>query len=184
MYFPKEQRKWMISFVFCTMWCFLSIVAHYLLVGTIPHIRSTSIEQYNIKGIEVFAKEMDEKGLGKPKVSLQFELNPSGITQLIKAEAAVEEIVIVEEEEEVDDDEDEETNATETADETAADDADKKDEKEADDKDEKADSEKKEEESAEGEAKSDEPKPDEKSEDKEESPKKKKKKIIMVQKVR
>jgi hypothetical protein len=48
---------------------------------------------------------MQDKGLGKPKVSLQFELNPSGITQLVKAEAAVEETIMVEEEEEVDDDE-------------------------------------------------------------------------------
>jgi hypoxia up-regulated 1 len=52
-----------------------------------------------------FAKEMEDKGLGKPKVSLQFELSQSGITELVKAEAAVEETYTVEEEEEVDDDE-------------------------------------------------------------------------------
>lgn len=48
---------------------------------------------------------MEEKGLGKPKVSLQFELSTSGMTELIKAEAAVEEIYTVEEEVEVEDDE-------------------------------------------------------------------------------
>lgn len=48
---------------------------------------------------------MEEKKLGTPKVSLQFELSQSGITSLIKAEAIVEESYIVEEEVEVDDEE-------------------------------------------------------------------------------
>jgi len=51
---------------------------------------------------------MEEKGLGTPKVSLQFELSLSGVTQLVKAEAAVEEIVTVQEEIEVEVDDDEE----------------------------------------------------------------------------
>jgi hypoxia up-regulated 1 len=68
------------------------------------------IERYNVTGVVAFAKEMEEKGLGKPKVSLQFELSASGITALVKAEAAVEETYTVEEEVEVD--EEGETNAT------------------------------------------------------------------------
>ena len=47
---------------------------------------------------------MESKGLGKPKVSLQFELSNSGICQLVKAEAAVEETYMGEVEVEVDDD--------------------------------------------------------------------------------
>ena len=46
---------------------------------------------------------MEEKKLGKPKISLQFQLSESGLTELIKAEAAVEETYTVEEEVEVDD---------------------------------------------------------------------------------
>jgi len=139
----------------------------------LPEGTATSIEQYNIKGIEEFAKEMDEKGLGKPKVSLQFELSQSGITQLIKAEAAVEETVIVEEEEEVDDDEEEEETADEKAEET---DEAKEEEKSGD--------EKKEEKSAEADgddAEKSESK-DATNDTKSETPKKKKKKTIMVQK--
>merc|ERR1712038_1303180 len=51
----------------------------------------------------------EEKGLSKPKISLQFELSTSGLVQLIKAEGAVEETYTVTEEEEVevDDEEDE-----------------------------------------------------------------------------
>merc|ERR1712194_237951 len=67
------------------------------------------IVRYNITGVAKFAAEMAQKGLNKPKITLQFELSSSGITSLIKAEATVEEIVIVEEivEVEVDDDEEE-----------------------------------------------------------------------------
>ena len=50
-----------------------------------------------------FAKEMEKKGLGKPKVSLQFELHHNGIAQLVKAEAAVEETYTVQEEVEIED---------------------------------------------------------------------------------
>jgi hypothetical protein len=55
---------------------------------------------------------MNEKNLGPPKVSLQFELSSSGITRLVKADAAVEETYTVTEEEEVDD---EEADVNETA---------------------------------------------------------------------
>ena len=71
----------------------------------LPKGSDLALERYNITGVEEFAAEMLEKGLGKPKVSLQFELSSSGIVSLIKAEAAVEEIYTVEEEVEVDDDE-------------------------------------------------------------------------------
>lgn len=60
--------------------------------------------RYNITGIEDFSNEMQEKKLGKPKISLQFQLSESGISEMIKAEAAVEETYTVEEEVEVDDD--------------------------------------------------------------------------------
>ena len=63
------------------------------------------MQRYKIAGVSEFAKEMEEKGLGKPKVSLQFELSQSGITELIKAEAAVEENYTVVEDVEVDDEE-------------------------------------------------------------------------------
>jgi hypoxia up-regulated 1 len=76
----------------------------------LPSGTELSIERYNVTGVVAFAKEMEEKGLGKPKVSLQFELNPSGITALVKAEAAVEETYTVEEEVEVDEEVD--ANAT------------------------------------------------------------------------
>lgn len=62
----------------------------------------TSLERYNITGIDTFATS--KKEIGKPKVSLSFELGISGITRLIKAEAMVEEMYTVEEEIEVEDD--------------------------------------------------------------------------------
>jgi hypoxia up-regulated 1 len=63
----------------------------------------TSLERYNITGIDTFAAAQ-KKELGKPKVSLSFELGTSGITRLVKAEASVEEMYTVEEEIEVEDD--------------------------------------------------------------------------------
>jgi len=74
---------------------------------TLPIGTGLSIEQYDVSGIAEFAKEMEEKKLGIPKVSLQFELDTSGLTQLVKAEAVVEEIVMVDEEVEIEDDEEE-----------------------------------------------------------------------------
>jgi len=72
---------------------------------TLPIGTGLSIEQYDISGVEAFAKEMAEKDLGTPKVSLQFELSSSGLAQLVKAEATVEELVMVDEEVEIEDDE-------------------------------------------------------------------------------
>ena len=76
-----------------------------------PTGSALELQRYKIKGIGAFAKEMEEKGLGKPKVSLQFQLNVYGVTELVKAEATVEETYTVEEEVEIE--EEEETNSTE-----------------------------------------------------------------------
>lgn len=103
-----------------------------------------SIEQYDVSGIAEFAKEMADKELGTPKVSLQFELDGSGITKLIKAEAVVEEIVMVEEEIEVeDDDEKKEDDAEEKAEEKKDDDADNEAETETKEDDKKEEKKKK-----------------------------------------
>mmetsp|Transcript_116878 Transcript_116878/g.337737 ORF Transcript_116878/g.337737 Transcript_116878/m.337737 type:complete len:906 (-) Transcript_116878:181-2898(-) len=74
---------------------------------TLPEGATTELQRYKISGVAEFAKEMEEKGLGKPKVSLQFELSQSGLTELVKAEAAVEETYTVEEEVEVEEEESE-----------------------------------------------------------------------------
>ena len=149
---------------------------------TLPEGTGLSIEQYDVAGVAEFAKEMKDKGLeGMPKVSLQFEMSTSGLTQLIKAEAVMEEIVIVEEEVEVKDEEAD--NATDTSadksDDTKAEES--KDEKKEEDaktdeaksEDAAADEEKKEddasEEKKEGETK---------EEEKKEEPKKKKTKTV------
>ena len=71
----------------------------------LPIGTSLSIEQYDVSGIADFAADMAKKSLGVPKVSLQFELDTSGLTRLVKAEAVVEETVMVDEEVEVEDDE-------------------------------------------------------------------------------
>merc|ERR1712071_149040 len=80
----------------------------------LPVGTETALERYNVTGVADFAKEMEEKGLGKPKVSLQFELSTSGITKLVKAEAAVEEMVIIKEEVEVEEDEKEDEKEAKT----------------------------------------------------------------------
>jgi len=88
---------------------------------TLPEGTELSMERYNVTGIGKFAAEMQEKGLGSPKVSLQFELSLSGVTELVKAEAAVEEMVVVTEEVEVEvDDDDEEEDGDEKKNETAS----------------------------------------------------------------
>jgi len=71
----------------------------------LPEGAKKELQRYKISGVSSFAKEMEEKGLGKPKVSLQFELSSSGTTSLVKAEAAVEEKYTVEVEVEIEDDE-------------------------------------------------------------------------------
>jgi hypoxia up-regulated 1 len=134
----------------------------------LPKGTGKSIEKYSISGVADFAKEMTEKGLGSPKVSLQFELSTSGIMKLVKAEAAVEETYTVNEEVEVDDEE-----ATEDVEEKKDDDETKA-ETEEETKEEKTDESKTEPDEAEGAS-------EEKKE--EEKPKKKKKKTISVEKV-
>ena len=52
-------------------------------------------------GIVEFVKEMEENGIGKPKVTLQFELSTNEMAQLIKAEAVVKESVFMVQEEQV-----------------------------------------------------------------------------------
>jgi len=74
----------------------------------LPEGSSPELIRYKVTGVAAFAKEMEEKGLGKPKVTLQFEHSHSGITELVKAEAAVVETYTVEEEVEVEDEEGEE----------------------------------------------------------------------------
>lgn len=120
----------------------------------LPKGTHPELQRYKITGVAAFAKEMEEKGLGKPKITLQFEHSHSGLTELVKAEAAVVETYTVQEEVEVEDDEEG---------------ADKKE-----DGDEKAEEEKKEE--SDEEAKDNETKTEEK-----EKPKKKTK---LVEKVR
>jgi hypoxia up-regulated 1 len=79
---------------------------NYADMETLPAGSQVELQRYKISGVAEFAKEMEEKGLGKPKVSCQFELSLSGITSLVKAEAVVEETYKVEVEEEIDDDDD------------------------------------------------------------------------------
>jgi len=78
----------------------------------LPAGAKVELQRYKVSGVSAFAKEMEEKDLGKPKISLQFELSQSGTTALIKAEAAVEETYTVEVEVEIDDDDEEETVST------------------------------------------------------------------------
>ena len=143
-----------------------------------------SIEQYDVSGIADFAKEMADKKLGTPKVSLQFDLDGSGITKLIKAEAVVEETVMVDEEVEVEDEEEEkkEEEATEDKADEKKDDEKKKDADADTDADADADAEQeaetKEDDKKEAETKADEKKEEKKKEEE------KKKKTITVQKVR
>lgn len=77
----------------------------------LPNGTNEIIEKYNVTGVELFSKEMEDKGLGKPKVSLQFELTSSGIVTLAKAEATVEETYMVTEEVEVEDQDDQDKEA-------------------------------------------------------------------------
>jgi len=151
---------------------------------TLPIGTGLSIEQYDVSGVAEFAKEMIEKELGTPKVSLQFELDTSGLTKLIKAEAVVEEMVMVDEEEVVDceeGDEDEDC-AEDEADDTTADaetagDGNADEKKDDDTKnDEKKDEEKKDE-GEKSDTKDDDKEGETKDENKEEGADKKEKKV-------
>merc|ERR1712232_1348361 len=129
----------------------------------IPEGTNKAVNRYNITGVKEFAKEMNDKGLGKPKVSLQFELSSSGVTRLVKAEAAVEETYT--------DDEEGDENATDAT----------KEEKD-DDKSESETSEEETNDKASSENKTDENTTEKASEDvKDEKKKKKKKKTIKVE---
>lgn len=106
----------------------------------LPEGTQTAMQRYDVTGVAEFAKEMSEKGLsGKPKVSLQFELSGSGITSLIKAEAALEETYTVEEEVEVDDDSEEAKTDESKSEEKAAEES-KSEDKSAEESEEKGDS--------------------------------------------
>ena len=89
----------------------------------LPTSTDISIEQYNVSGIAEFATEMAKKQLGIPKVSLQFELDSSGLTRLLKAEAVVEETVMIDEEIEVPDDEADNATVDDAKDDAKVDDA-------------------------------------------------------------
>merc|ERR1712176_1700122 len=146
---------------------------------TLPEGAKKELQRYKISGVASFAKEMEEKGLGKPKVSLQFELSSSGTTSLVKAEAAVEEKYTVEVEVEVEDDEDTEAGSNETSSSEDKDGSEEKSNETAKDDekkdDEKKDDEKKSEENAE--SQNDTSTGESASEEKEE-PKKKKTKLV------
>jgi hypoxia up-regulated 1 len=71
----------------------------------LPKGTNLALDRYNITGVSEFAKEMEDKNLTKPKVSLHFELGTSGIATLVRADASVEETYTVEEEILVEDDE-------------------------------------------------------------------------------
>jgi hypoxia up-regulated 1 len=151
---------------------------------TLPIGTGLSIEQYDVSGIAEFAKEMAAKELGTPKVSLQFELDTSGLTRLVKAEAVVEETVMVDEEIEVDDDDDEDDKASQENATKDGDEKEKVEDSKADDKkvdaDEKADEEPV---AKEGETKNDTAEGDDKKAAEKVDKKKKKKKTKTVQKV-
>ena len=156
----------------------------------LPASTELSIERYNVTGVAEFAKEMAEKDLAKPKVSLQFELSTSGIASLIKAEAIVEENVTVTEEIEVEiEDEDDEKDAEETdgaeegeaEDETADEKAEEKEDDEAKTADDKAEEE--EDDKAEADDKAEDDR-DNASKGKEKKKKKKKTKTETVEKIK
>lgn len=139
----------------------------------LPEGTDTSIEKYSVTGIADFAKEMAEKKLAAPKVSLQFELSTSGLVKLVKAEATVVETYTVTEEVEVDDEE-----ATEEGEEKKEEEAKSEEAKTEEAKTGEA----KTEETTTEETKTDEKPAEEASEDKKEEEKPKKKKTISVEK--
>jgi len=145
----------------------------------LPKGTGSEIEHYDIGGIAEFAKEMADKGLAKPKVSLQFELSTSGITQLVKAEAAVEEIITVTEEVEYEEEvEEEESDAAAAEGEEKAEEEEKKEEGEAKEGEEEEKKEGEEEEKKEGEEeKKEEEKPKKKKVKKTKTVEKEKKKV-------
>ncbi|OQR93666.1 hsp70-like protein [Achlya hypogyna] len=63
--------------------------------SALPEGVSAIISRYNITGIEAFAKQMADKQLGEPKVTLSFSLDASGLATIVKAEATLEEEIEV-----------------------------------------------------------------------------------------
>ena len=63
----------------------------------LPEGSRLPIAVYNVTGVAKFAKEMEYKGLGTPKVSLSFLMSKSGTVELVEAKATVEEMVEVKE---------------------------------------------------------------------------------------
>jgi hypoxia up-regulated 1 len=57
----------------------------------LPEGVNVDIATYKITGIKRFSKDMQEKNLGEPKVTLSFELDSNGIARIAKAEVTVEE---------------------------------------------------------------------------------------------
>jgi len=87
----------------------------YLDCDMLPTGTEKSIQRHKVTGVAAMAKEFSHLE-AKPKISLQFELTNSGITELVKAEAVIEETVTVQEEVEVDDDDEAEIEATDEED--------------------------------------------------------------------
>ncbi len=162
----------------------ISCALNYLENEALPEGTDLSIEKFNITGVVAFSKEMEEKGLSKPKVSLQFELSSGGIVNLVKAEAVVEEKITVTEEVEVEVDDEEEEEAEATTQEDQAEGTEKKDEVKEEDTNE-GDKEKKNEEASDVEMKDGEEAENKtKAEEAKKKKKKKKTKKISVEKVR
>jgi len=94
----------------------------------LPEGTRAPIANYEVTGIQAFADELAEKGLGAPKVVLHFVQDASGLTVLSRAEATLEEeILVVPEEKEEEEGEEEEKG--EEAEAAAAAEGEKKEEK-------------------------------------------------------
>jgi len=61
----------------------------------LPEGTRAPIANYEVTGIQAFADELAEKGLGAPKVVLHFVQDASGLTVLSRAEATLEEEILV-----------------------------------------------------------------------------------------
>lgn len=102
----------------------------------LPEGTRAPIANYEVTGIQAFADELAEKGLGAPKVVLHFVQDASGLTVLSRAEATLEEEILVvpeekeekKEEEEKKEGEEEEKKEGEEAEEAAAAEGEKKEE--------------------------------------------------------
>lgn len=146
----------------------------------IPKGAKKELQRYKISGVAAFAKEMEEKGLGKPKVSLQFMLSNSGMTSLVKAEAIVEEKYTVEVEVEVEDEDDKSTETS--SDETSTSDGENGSEETTSESESNEKTTDNKSESGESEESQSDTSTEESSTDKKEEPKKKKTKLVEQEK--